>query len=99
MKRHLIIIVYSLLPLVALAQMRIMGTVTDTNGAPLTGVIIQVRSNSKNKMIRFGKTDAKGSFTLEATTDSYLEISMLGFKKQRIDNLSEKKPLRIVMQE
>ena len=99
MKRHLIIIICSLLPLVAMAQMRIMGTVTDTNGVPLTGAIIQVRSNSTNKMIRFGKTDAKGSFTLEATADSYLEVSMLGYKKQRINNLSEKKPLRIVMQE
>ena len=99
MKRHLIIIICSLLPLVVMAQMRIMGTVTDTNGVPLTGAIIQVRSNSTNKMIRFGKTDAKGSFTLEATADSYLEVSMLGYKKQRINNLSEKKPLRIVMQE
>ena len=99
MKRHLIIILCSLLPLMALAQIRITGTVTDTNGDPLTGAIIQVRGNSTNKMIRFGKTDANGSFTLEATADSYLEVSMLGFKKQRIDNLSERKPLRIVMQE
>ena len=99
MKRHLIIIICSLFPLMAMAQMRIMGTVTDTNGVPLTGAIIQVRSNSTNKMIRFGKTDTKGSFTLEATADSYLEVSMLGYKKQRINNLSEKKPLRIVMQE
>ena len=98
MKRHLIIILCTLLPLMAMAQMRITGTVTDKNGAPLAGAIIQVRSNSTNKMIRFGKTDAKGSFTLETTADSYLEVSMLGFKKQRI-NLSENKPLRIVMQE
>lgn len=99
MKRHLIIIVCSLFPLMAMAQMRITGTVTDMNGDPLTGVIIQVRSNSTNKMIRFGKTDAKGVFSLEAAANSYLEVSMLGFKKQRINNLSEKKPLQIVMQE
>ena len=98
MKRHLIIILCSLLPLMTLAQIRIAGTVTDKNGDPLAGAIIQVRSNSTNKMIRFGKTDAKGSFTLEATADSYLEVSMLGFKKQRF-SLSEKKPLQIVMQE
>ena len=83
----------------AVAQMRITGTVTDKNGDPLTGAIIQVRSNSTNKMIRFGKTDAKGVFSLEVAADSYLEVSMLGFKKQRINNLSENKPLRIVMQE
>ena len=99
MKRHLIIIICSLLPLIVMAQMRITGTVTDMNGDPLTGVIIQVRSNSTNKMIRFGKTDAKGVFSLEAAANSYLEVSMLGFKKQRINNLSEKKPLQIVMQE
>ena len=99
MKRHLIIILCSLFPLLAMAQMRITGKVTDKNGDPLTGVIIQVRSNGTNKMIRYGKTDSKGSFSIEANADSYLEVSMLGFKKQRINNLSEKKPLQIVMQE
>ena len=99
MKRHLIIMLCSLFPLVAMAQMRITGTVTDKNGDPLTGAIIQVRSNSTNKMIRFGKTDSKGSFSIEAATDSYLEVSMLGFKKQRIDNLSNEKPVKIVMKE
>ena len=99
MKRCLIIMLCNLLPLVAMAQMWITGTVTDKNGDPLTGVIIQVRSNSTNKMLCFGKTDSKGSFSIEAATDSYLEVSMLGFKKQRIDNLSNEKPLKIVMQE
>ena len=99
MKRHLIIILCCLFPFLAMAQMRIMGTVTDKNGDPLTGAIIQMRSNGTNKMIRFGKTDNKGLFSIEANADSYLEVSMLGFKKQRIDNLSNEKPLRIVMQE
>ena len=99
MKRHLIIMLCCLFPFLAMAQMRIMGTVTDKNGDPLTGAIIQVRSNGTNKMIRFGKTDNKGLFSIEANADSYLEVSMLGFKKQRIDNLSNEKPLRIVMQE
>ena len=82
-----------------MAQMRITGTATDKKGDPLTGVIIQLRSNVTNKMIRFGKTDAKGQFSIEATADSYLEVSMLGFKKQRFSNLSGKSPLRIVMEE
>lgn len=99
MKRCLIILLCCFLPLVAMAQMRITGTVTDKNGDPLTGAIIQVRSNGTNKMLRFGKTDSKGSFSIETNADSYLEVSMLGFKKQRIDNLSNEKPLRIVMQE
>ena len=82
-----------------MAQMRITGTVTDKNGDSLTGVILQVRSNNTNKMIRFGKTDNKGSFSIEANADSYLEVSMLGFKKLRINSLSDKEPMRIVMQE
>ena len=99
MKQHLVTILCALLPLVAMAQMRITGVVADKNGSPLTGVIVQVRSNDTNKMLRFCKTDAKGAFSIETTADSYLEVSMLGFKKQRIDNPTDKKPLRIVMQE
>ena len=99
MKRCLIILLCCFLPLVAMAQMRITGTVTDKKGDPLTGVILQVRSNNTNKMIRFGKTDNKGSFSIEANADSYLEVSMLGFKKLRINSLSDKESMQIVMQE
>lgn len=99
MKRHLIIIIYSLLPLMAMAQMRITGTVTDANGKPLTGAIVKLRQSGTGKMIRFGKTDVRGLFSLDAAADGYLEVSMLGFKKQRIDNPTTEKPLRIVMQE
>ena len=82
-----------------MAQMRITGTVTDDNGESLAGAIVQLRKSGTGKIIRFGKTDAKGSFSLEAAADGYLEVSMLGFKKQRIDNPTTEKPLRIVMQE
>lgn len=99
MKRHLIIIIYSLLPLMAMAQMRITGTVTDTDGKPLTGAIVKLRQSGTGKMIRFGKTDVRGLFSLDAAADGYLEVSMLGFKKQRIDNPTTEKPLQIVMQE
>ena len=51
MKRHLIIILCCLFPFLAMAQMRITGTVTDKKGDPLTGVILQVRSNNTNKMV------------------------------------------------
>ena len=84
MKRHLIIILCCLFPFLAMAQMRITGTVTDKKGDPLTGVILQVRSNNTNKMIRFGKTDNKGSFSIEANADSYLEVSMLGLPSRQV---------------
>lgn len=81
-----------------MAQRRITGTVTDAKGEPLTGAIVQLRQSGTGKMIRFGKTDARGSFSLDAA-DGYLEVSMLGFRKQRIDHPAAEKPLRIVMQE
>ena len=99
--KRLLIIAWLILvlPLTMLAQTKVTGVVVDANGKPLTGVIVQVRSNATNKMVRFGKTDGKGAFSIEADTDSYLEASMLGFTKQRINNFTDKKPLRIVMQE
>lgn len=99
MKRHIFIILYILFPIMAFAQMRITGTVTDTNGEPLTDAIIQIRSNATNKMLHYAKTDSKGAFSIETTAESYMEVSMFGFKKQRINNLTDKKPLRIVMQD
>ena len=73
----------------AFAQMRITGTVTDTNGEPLTDAIIQIRSNATNKMLHYAKTDSKGAFSIETTAESYMEVSMFGFKKQRINNLTD----------
>ena len=57
-----------------MAQMRITGTVTDANGELLTGAIVQLRQNGTGKMVRFGKTDARGSFSLDATSDGYLRM-------------------------
>ncbi|MCH5310271.1 MAG: carboxypeptidase regulatory-like domain-containing protein, partial [Prevotella sp.] len=99
--KRLLIIAWLILvlPLAVLAQTKVTGVVVDANGKPLTGVIVQVRNNATNKMVRFGKTDGKGAFSIEADANSYLEASMLGFTKQRINNFTDKKPLRIVMQE
>ena len=81
------------------AQVLKKGTITDTNGTPMAGVIIQVRNNSTNKIISFGKSDVEGNFSIKVADNSYLEVSMLGFKKQRFDNLTDDKPLQIVMLE
>lgn len=99
MKQYLLIFICSLLPLMTLAQIRITGTVTDAAGSAMAGAIIQVRNNATHKIIRFGKTNGTGSFALEADNDCYLEIAMLGFKKQCISKLVENRPLHIVMQE
>lgn len=95
--KYFILILITLLPLCCMSQEKIDGTVVDDNGNALTGVIIQLRNSDTKKMICFSKTDAKGTFSIAYTENSFLEFSMLGFKKQRVDSLSTSKPLKIVM--
>lgn len=99
MKRYFIIILHIIFPLIAFAQMRITGTITDTDGEPMAGVSIQVRNITTNKTTSFGRSDIDGNFSINVAADSFLEVSMLGFKKQRFDNIKNDKPLKIVMHE
>ena len=92
-------LLFSILPLTTLAQTQIVGTIVDNYGEPLMGAIVQLKQRDTDKMIRFGKTDSKGVFSLEATADCYLEVSMLGFRKTRIEKPLAEKSLRIVIQE
>lgn len=99
MNRIVTILSCMLLSLTLWAQTKVSGTVVDVNNSVLPGVIVQVRDCSDSKMLRFGKTDAKGTFTIEVSDGNYIEVSMLGFRKQRIDNPARRQPLRIVMHE
>lgn len=65
----------------------------------MAGAILQLRSSETGKIVSFCKTDAKGLFALETTADCYLEVSKLGFRKQRVDSPPDGKALHIVMQE
>jgi TonB-linked SusC/RagA family outer membrane protein len=57
----------------------ITGTVTDTTGAPLPGVTIQVRGTANGAI-----TDDKGNFQLEADDAAVLEFKLLGFEPQTV---------------
>lgn len=97
--RQLLVMILIMFPLVLSAQTRLTGNVVDAKGEPLAGAIVQLRNNGTNKMIRFCRTDAKGAFSMETAADSYMEVSLLGFRKQRIDSFTADKPLQIVMEE
>ena len=97
--RHTLVLFFLILPLAITAQTRLTGSVVDAKGESLAGAIVQLRNDTNNKMIRFGRTDAKGLFSMEAAADSYMEVSLLGFRKKRIDNPDASKPMRIVMEE
>ena len=97
MNKVISILLFFLVPIVCVAQIQISGTVSDKDGMPVAGAIIKENSKETNKMKQYTSTDNNGAFSLNVATDSYLTVSMLGFKKMRIDNFSDKEPMKIVM--
>jgi len=87
------------MPLVMLAQTQLTGTVVDAKGEPLAGAIVQLRNNGTNKTVGFIRTNIHGQFSIKNTADSYLEVSLLGFRKQRIKSPTVDKPMCIVMED
>jgi len=56
----------------------IMGTITDGDGEPLTGVTIKVQANSKS-----ATTDQSGQYQITASVGDILEFYMLGMKREQ----------------
>lgn len=83
----------------AFAQMKVKGMVVDSKGQALTGVIIMARNKDTGKMVHYAKSDAGGKFEIDVATNNYLEFSLLGFAKCKIENISEKDAMRVVMNE
>lgn len=85
------------LPFVSLAQdISISGDVHDNDGV-LQGVIVSAMS-SDGKTLAFCLTDRDGKFTLSASGVSYIEASLLGYKRVRIEPPFSDR-LSIVMEE
>ena len=61
-------------------QGTVKGTVTDSNGDPITGASIKVVGSSKQGAI----TDIDGHFTLEGVSAGHLEFSYLGCKTKTV---------------
>jgi TonB-linked SusC/RagA family outer membrane protein len=61
------------------AQNVITGKITDENGEPLAGAIVQVQGSTRSV-----STDIDGSFTINVKPEDVLEISFLGYETQPI---------------
>jgi hypothetical protein len=81
------------------AQQHISGIVVDAAGEPLMGVIVQAKHRDTQKTATYQRTDAEGHYELDVPHDCMLEFSLLGFKRVLIDNLSDKRLQRVLMQE
>jgi hypothetical protein len=97
MKVLITLFICLLFPSILSAQVKVTGTVVDTDKNPLEGVIIQAKDASTKKMVAFTQSDGKGNFRLNLPTSSYLECAYLGFKKKVIHNITSS-PLHIVME-
>ena len=78
-KALLLCLAFSFLYISASAQQTITGKITDASGLPLAGV--SVRSLKSGKLTT---TANDGSFSIAASTDDELEISMVGYLTQMI---------------
>ena len=61
------------------AQTPVTGIVTDENGEPLAGAVVQVRGSTRSV-----STDIDGSFTINVKPDDVLEVSFLGYETQAV---------------
>ncbi len=83
------------------AQVEISGIVVNSHNGALGGVIILQKSKVSNKLMQYCRTDIQGKFSLKITaqnsSDSYLECSLLGFKKKDIEISPKVSFYKIVM--
>ena len=98
MIKRIIILILIFFPKTIYAQINISGDVVDADNVALDGVIVQSKDQITKKMANFTKTDDKGHFSIKVSSGQYLEFSLLGFKKEVVDNLS-KTIVHIVMHE
>lgn len=61
------------------AQQRVTGTVTGTNGQPVSDATVQVKGTARATV-----TDANGQFSVEASGNDVLVISSVGFATQEV---------------
>jgi iron complex outermembrane receptor protein len=77
--RYLLLVVFLIGNITAFAQNRITGKVTDPNGAGIEGATIAVKGGRNAT-----QTAADGTFNINASTNSTLVISSVGFATQEI---------------
>ena len=79
--RNQILLITALLffTVTSFAQQTITGKITDSNGAPLSGVSVNVKGTSRGTA-----TNSTGDFSISASSADELEITIVGFKKQTV---------------
>lgn len=78
--------------LVEKVAVKVSGTVSDANGAPLVGASVKVRGGS-NAVV----TNENGLFIISADPDDRLEISYVGYQKQEV-SIGTRRNIQIVLQ-
>jgi TonB-linked SusC/RagA family outer membrane protein len=79
---------------VALSQeIRVTGTVTDTNGDPLPGVNIVVQGTTRGTI-----TNVDGNYSIEVPGDATLEFNFIGFQSQVVP-VDNRQTIDVVMEE
>uniref|UniRef100_F4C224 TonB-dependent receptor plug n=1 Tax=Sphingobacterium sp. (strain 21) TaxID=743722 RepID=F4C224_SPHS2 len=76
--RALAAVLFCMITISSFAQKAVTGTVSDAQG-PLPGVTVRVKGTS-----RAASTDAKGNFSIQATSGETLTFSMIGYITQEI---------------
>ena len=90
---HLWVLFLLAFPLMAAAQNKAEGTVTDESGNPLAGILVTLQGTSYSTL-----TDLEGSFVLEGIEPgSVLEFSGIGYKTQKLT--WENRPLKVALKE
>ena len=77
--QFLLIAAFLLFTITSFAQQVITGKITDTNGSPLAGVSVKVKGTNRGSA-----TNNAGEFSIQASPDDELEITIVGYKKQSI---------------
>ena len=70
------------------------GTVSDTSGEPIIGATIVVAGTNTGTV-----TDANGGFTIEASPDSEISVSYIGYATRRLKIMPGKDSYSVVLQE
>ena len=77
-----LISLFLLLNVFAFAQTSsVTGKITDTNGEPLTGSVIEIRNQKDSSLAKVNVADAKGEFSFESIKagDYYIKTTFIGF--------------------
>ncbi len=91
--KKLLLLLLAVLPLSVFGQTPIGGVVTDSHGAPLPGVNIQVKGTSRGV-----QSDFDGNFSIELTTGDVLLFSYVGFVVKEVTYASQQS-LSVTMEE